>query len=170
MKIEPFYDRTDLINVTTETVHENLLVGMALVTVILLMFLSNVRAALIVAINIPLALLFAFAVLLRARQVGQPAVHRRGRLRHHRRFLGHHGREHLPAHLTARRARGTDRSRSASSAACGEVEREPVLLDARSWSARFLPLFTMTGPGRADLRADGRHLRLRPGRCAAPAR
>ena len=43
--------------------HENLLVGMVLVTIILLMFLSNVRSALIVAINIPLALLFAFAVL-----------------------------------------------------------------------------------------------------------
>ena len=42
---------------------ENLSLGMVLVTVILLMFLSNVRSALIVAINIPLALLFAFAVL-----------------------------------------------------------------------------------------------------------
>jgi heavy metal efflux system protein len=61
--IEPYYDRTDLINVTTETVHENLIVGMVLVTVILLMFLGNVRSALIVAINIPLALLFAFVVL-----------------------------------------------------------------------------------------------------------
>ena len=44
MQIEPFYDRAKLINVTTETVRENLLVGMVLVTVILLMFLSNVRA------------------------------------------------------------------------------------------------------------------------------
>ena len=43
---------------------ENLLLGMLLVTVILLMFLSNVRMPLIVAINIPLALLFAFSVLL----------------------------------------------------------------------------------------------------------
>src|SRR4029077_14159969 len=63
VRIEPYYDRSDLIGVTTETVRENLLLGMALVTVILLMFLSNVRCALIVAINIPLALLFAFAVL-----------------------------------------------------------------------------------------------------------
>jgi cobalt-zinc-cadmium resistance protein CzcA len=63
VKIEPYYNRTDLINLTTETVHENLLVGLALVTMILLMFLSNVRVALIVAINIPLALLFAFGVL-----------------------------------------------------------------------------------------------------------
>jgi cobalt-zinc-cadmium resistance protein CzcA len=63
MKIVPYYNRTDLINRTTETVNENLLVGMALVTAILLMFLGNVRAAVIVAINIPLALLFAFGVL-----------------------------------------------------------------------------------------------------------
>jgi cobalt-zinc-cadmium resistance protein CzcA len=63
VQIEPYYDRSELIGVTTETVRENLVVGMVLVTVILLMFLSNVRSALIVAINIPLALLFAFAVL-----------------------------------------------------------------------------------------------------------
>ncbi|MFO0852456.1 MAG: efflux RND transporter permease subunit [Gemmataceae bacterium] len=63
MRIVPFYNRTTLIDRTTETVHENLLVGMALVTAILLMFLGNVRAAVIVAINIPLALLFAFGVL-----------------------------------------------------------------------------------------------------------
>ena len=63
VKIEPYYDRTDLIHVTTDTVRENLLAGMGLVAVVLLMFLSNVRTALIVAINVPLALLFAFAVL-----------------------------------------------------------------------------------------------------------
>jgi cobalt-zinc-cadmium resistance protein CzcA len=63
VQIVPVYDRSDMIHRTTETVRENLLTGMALVTVILLMFLSNVRAALIVAVNIPLALLFAFGVL-----------------------------------------------------------------------------------------------------------
>jgi heavy metal efflux system protein len=63
VKIEPYYDRTNLIDVTTETVRENLIVGMVLVSLILLMFVSNVRSALIVAINIPLALLFAFAIL-----------------------------------------------------------------------------------------------------------
>ncbi len=61
--IDTYYDRTELINVTTETVQENLIMGILLVTVILFMFISNVRAALIVAINIPLALLFAFSVL-----------------------------------------------------------------------------------------------------------
>jgi len=63
VRVEPYYDRSDLLSVTTETVRENLLVGMALVTFVLLMFLSNVRSALIVAINVPLALFFAFAVL-----------------------------------------------------------------------------------------------------------
>jgi cobalt-zinc-cadmium resistance protein CzcA len=63
VKIEPYYDRGELMNITTETVEENLLTGIILVVVILLMFLSNVRTALIVAINIPLALLFAFSVL-----------------------------------------------------------------------------------------------------------
>jgi cobalt-zinc-cadmium resistance protein CzcA len=62
-RIELHFDLTGLLHVTTETVRENLLVGMGLVTVILLMFLSNVRSALIVAVNIPLALLFAFLML-----------------------------------------------------------------------------------------------------------
>ena len=63
VKIEPYYDREELIHVTTETVVENLMVGVCLVVMILVMFLSNIRTALIVAINIPLALLFAFAML-----------------------------------------------------------------------------------------------------------
>jgi cobalt-zinc-cadmium resistance protein CzcA len=63
VEIEPYYDREDLIHVTTETVTENLLIGVALVVAILFMFLSNIRTAIIVAINIPLALLFAFSML-----------------------------------------------------------------------------------------------------------
>jgi cobalt-zinc-cadmium resistance protein CzcA len=63
VQIEPYYDRNDLVHVTTETVVENLVLGMVLVTLVLLMFLSNIRTAVIVAINIPLALLFAFTVL-----------------------------------------------------------------------------------------------------------
>jgi cobalt-zinc-cadmium resistance protein CzcA len=63
VQLERIYDLSHLIHVTTETVQENLILGMVLVTVILFMFLSNVRSALIVAINVPLALLFAFSVL-----------------------------------------------------------------------------------------------------------
>ncbi len=63
VKIVPYYDRTGLIHTTTETVRENLFHGMALVTIVLLMFLGNVRTALIVAINVPLAVLVAFSAL-----------------------------------------------------------------------------------------------------------
>jgi cobalt-zinc-cadmium resistance protein CzcA len=63
LRIDLHYDLTGMLNRTTETVRENLLMGMGLVTLVLLMFLSNVRSALIVAINVPLALLFAFSVL-----------------------------------------------------------------------------------------------------------
>jgi cobalt-zinc-cadmium resistance protein CzcA len=63
VKIRAHFDLTGLIHVTTETVRENLLLGMSLVTMILFMFLSNVRTALIVAVNVPLALCFAFSVL-----------------------------------------------------------------------------------------------------------
>lgn len=63
VQIEPYYTRTSLIDVTTETVHHNLVLGLVFVSTVLLMFLGNVRTAVIVAINIPLALLFAFCVL-----------------------------------------------------------------------------------------------------------
>jgi cobalt-zinc-cadmium resistance protein CzcA len=63
VKIVPFYDRTDLIALTTHIVSENLLRGMLLVVVILIFFLYDARAGLIVATTIPLALLFAFICL-----------------------------------------------------------------------------------------------------------
>ena len=58
--IAPFYDQTDLVNGTLRTVQTNLVEGGFLVIAILLLFLGNVRAALIVAATIPLSLLFAF--------------------------------------------------------------------------------------------------------------
>ena len=60
MDIDPYYDRGDLVELTTHTVLENLLVGMTLVVVVLFLFLGNTRASLVTAINIPLALLIAF--------------------------------------------------------------------------------------------------------------
>jgi cobalt-zinc-cadmium resistance protein CzcA len=63
VKIHTFYDRTDLISLTTETVERNLLRGMVLVVVVLVFFLYDARAGLIVAATIPLALLFAFICL-----------------------------------------------------------------------------------------------------------
>ncbi len=59
-KIIPFYDQSDVINATTHTVKKNLLEAAALVIVILLIFLGDWRAALVVASVIPLSLLFGF--------------------------------------------------------------------------------------------------------------
>jgi heavy metal efflux system protein len=63
VKVLPFYDRSDLVELTTQTVERNLLRGMLLVVVVLIFFLYNFRAGLIVAATIPLALLFAFICL-----------------------------------------------------------------------------------------------------------
>src|SRR5580658_8495582 len=60
MDIVPYYDRGNLVKLTTHTVIENLVIGMTLVVLTLLMFLGNWRAALITAANIPIALLVAF--------------------------------------------------------------------------------------------------------------
>ena len=59
VKIVPFIDRTDLVHFTTHTVLHNLSEGFILVTIVLLLFLGNLRGALIVAMTIPFSLLFA---------------------------------------------------------------------------------------------------------------
>src|ERR1022692_582449 len=63
VKVVPYYDRQGLIEETTRTVERNLIRGMLLVLVILGLFLLDLRAALIVAVTIPVALLFAFICL-----------------------------------------------------------------------------------------------------------
>jgi cobalt-zinc-cadmium resistance protein CzcA len=63
VKIIPYYDRSDLVALTTHTVEDNLLRGMLLVVAVLIFFLYDVKAGLIVALTIPLALLFAFICL-----------------------------------------------------------------------------------------------------------
>jgi cobalt-zinc-cadmium resistance protein CzcA len=63
VKLSPYHDRTELMHLTTHTVMENLLVGVGLVTLILFVFLGNARAALIVAVTIPLSLLIAFILM-----------------------------------------------------------------------------------------------------------
>ena len=59
VKIVPYLDRDDLVHFTTHTVLHNLTEGMILVVIILFIFLGNARGALIVALTIPFALLFA---------------------------------------------------------------------------------------------------------------
>jgi cobalt-zinc-cadmium resistance protein CzcA len=62
-RLRPIYQRSELIAHTVATVGENLLVGAILVTAILLAFLRNLRAAIIVAAVIPLSLMFAFILM-----------------------------------------------------------------------------------------------------------
>jgi cobalt-zinc-cadmium resistance protein CzcA len=63
VKVLPFYDRSELIALTTRTVEDNLVRGILLVVVVLIFFLYDVRSGLIVAVTIPLSLFFAFICL-----------------------------------------------------------------------------------------------------------
>ena len=63
VKIVPFYDREDLVNLAVGTVMHNVLEGIILVTLVVLLFMKDWRTTVIVASVIPLALLFAFIVL-----------------------------------------------------------------------------------------------------------
>src|SRR5882724_12623336 len=60
VKISPFYDQSSVIDGTIHTVEKNLFEGFVLVTTILLLFLGNVRAAIITAAVIPLSMLISF--------------------------------------------------------------------------------------------------------------
>src|SRR5262249_13431684 len=137
------FDLTGLLHVTKETVRENLFAGMLLVTVVLLMFLSNVRSALIVAIKITLALLFAFWVLfVRGKSanllsigavafgiiVDSSVIMVENIYRH----LSSGENSHLP--LKERIIR-----------ACHEVEG-PLFFSTLIMVCAFIPLFTMRGP------------------------
>jgi cobalt-zinc-cadmium resistance protein CzcA len=61
--IEPFLDRTNLINRAISTVERNLIEGALIVLFVLIIFLGNIRAGLIVASAIPLSLLFALGLM-----------------------------------------------------------------------------------------------------------
>jgi cobalt-zinc-cadmium resistance protein CzcA len=70
VKLVPFLDRSDLVHYTTHTVLRNLTEGVALVVIVLLLFVGNIRAAIIVSLTIPFSLLFAATCL---RQFAIPA-------------------------------------------------------------------------------------------------
>src|SRR6516165_397570 len=143
VQIEPYYDRGDLIHVTTETVTENLLVGIVLVTMILFMFLSNVRTALIVAINIPLALLFAFSILyFRGKSANLLSIGAVdfGIIVDSSVIIVENIYRHLSAGEYAELPLKERIIR-----ACHEVER-PLLFSTAIMVCAFIPLFTMRGP------------------------
>ncbi len=139
MEIEPFYIRANLVKLTTHTVLENLLVGMGLVVLVLLLFLGNTRAALITALNIPIALLIAFIGMVATGTsanlislgavdfgivVDSSVIMMENIFRH----LGH----------------GTGKLRDRIVASAGEIGG-PMMFSTMIIGVAFLPLFTMTG-------------------------
>jgi cobalt-zinc-cadmium resistance protein CzcA len=143
MKLVPYYDRGDLTKLTVHTVLENVLVGMTLVFVVLLLFLSNVRAALITALNIPLALTVAIIALVVTGQsanllslgavdfgivVDSSVIMMENIFRH----LGSHGKGPMNERVLA---------------GAGEVGT-PMMYSTLIIGLAFLPLFTLVGvPG-----------------------
>ncbi len=140
MEIKPYYDRGELVALTTHTVMENVGIGIALVALVLLLFLGHFRAALITAITIPLALLGAFTGLVFSHTsanlisigavdfgivVDSSVIMMENIFRH----LGSHG-------------RGTMRQRVL--AAAHEVGT-PMAFSTLIIGCSFIPLFTMTG-------------------------
>jgi heavy metal efflux system protein len=140
MDIQPYYDRGALVKLTTHTVIENLLIGMALVTTILFVFLGHTRAALITAINIPMALLLAFCGLVATRTsanlislgavdfgivVDSTVIMMENIFRH----VGPHGRGSIVERI----------EQSAREVAT------PMTFSTLIIGVAFLPLFTMTG-------------------------
>ena len=63
VEIKPLYDRGQLIHTTIDTIEHIVLTGIALVSVTLLLFIGSIRTALIVALAIPLSLLFTFVMM-----------------------------------------------------------------------------------------------------------
>ena len=63
VKLVPYYDRTTLIAITSQTVLQNLIYGCGLVFIIQWIFLGNLRSAIIVGVNIPFALFFAVIIM-----------------------------------------------------------------------------------------------------------
>ncbi|MGH8126585.1 MAG: efflux RND transporter permease subunit, partial [Rhodanobacteraceae bacterium] len=143
VKIHPFYDLTDLINQTKGVVMHNLTIGLVLVIVVLVFFLYDVRAGLIVAVTVPLALLFAFLCLdlknASANLLSIGAVDF-GILVDGAIFMV----ENIFRELGARRGTQYDIKQVILSAA-GEIDR-PLVYAVAVIVASFLPIYFLTGP------------------------
>ncbi len=146
VQIKTFYDRTVLIHTTIETVVDILLSGVALVFVILYVFLGHFRTSVIVALTVPMALLFTFATLVlvgeSANLISLGAVDF-GIIVDSTLIMV----ESIFAHLSHRAAPGLTVPMHIMRAA-REVGR-PIFFATTIIVVAFIPLFTMTGvPGK----------------------
>ena len=150
VKIEPFYDRGDLVAITVETVMHNLLFGVALIFLIQWVFLGDLRCALIVAATIPVALFIAVIItVLRGESanllsvgaidlgiiVDATVIMMENIYRH----LAHH-----PTQASAVRDTSTSNKLYRILHAATEVDKA-IFFSVVITIAAFLPLFTMQG-------------------------
>ncbi len=147
MRIAVFNQRVDLVHVTTHNVVHNLLVGMALVVAVLFVFLGDVSSAAIVAIAIPLSLLFSVTALYfqgRSANLLSIGAVDFGIIVDSSVIIV----ENIYRHVTGH---GSDPRRSLDQRildAAGEVER-PLFFSTGIIICAFLPLFFMSGPAGA---------------------
>ena len=99
VKLVPHLDRSQLMHHTTHTVLRNLTDGVLLVTLILFLFLGNVRSALIVAITIPFSSAVRRDPARPSPYSREPVLARSSRLRNGRRRIGRDGRKHPSPHV-----------------------------------------------------------------------
>ncbi len=144
MKLRIFNQRTDLVHVTTHNVLHNLIVGMALVIAVLFVFLGDLASAGIVAVMIPLALLFSVTVLYvqgkSANLLSIGAVDF-GIIVDSSVIIV----ENIYRHITARNADRTRPLVDRIAEASHEIERA-LFFSAAIIVCAFLPLFVMSGP------------------------
>ena len=155
VRIERIYDRKDLIETTTHTVLENMVVGITLIVFLQWVFLGDLRSAFIVGATIPFALFFAvgilvlrgesanllsvgaidFGLIVDATVIMVEAIFRR---------LSHtvHRSEHEQATISASTA--ADMKHHAVLTAAADVSRS-IFFAAAIIIAAFLPLFTLSG-------------------------
>lgn len=146
VKIKTFYDRTVLIHTTIETVVDILIAGIVLVSVILYIFLGHFRTAMIVALTVPIALLFTFGMMVLNKQsanlISLGAVDF-GIIVDSTLIMV----ESIFYHLSHKRSHGLTVPMHVMRAA-REVGR-PIFFATTIIVIAFLPLFTMTGvPGK----------------------
>jgi len=148
VRIEPYYDRGDLVAITVRTVMHNMLFGIALIFLIQWIFLGNLRCALIVAATIPVALFLAVIItVLRGDSANLLSV---GAIdlgiivdgtvimvENIYRHLAHHAARH------SSEATRSDRLHRILTAAV-EVDK-PIFFSVIITIAAFIPLFTMQG-------------------------
>ena len=143
VNIHPFYDLTTLIDQTKGVVMHNLTVGLVLVIAVLVFFLYDLRAGLIVAVTVPLALLFAFLCLdlknASANLLSIGAVDF-GILVDGAIFMV----ENIFRELAARRGTEYD-VKQVILAAAAEIDR-PLVYAVAVIVASFLPIYFLTGP------------------------